>query len=205
MQNLSKIYTGCNSCKDYLDKYLKYLTKVFEDIDCSAIEKIIDIFQNARVNDKTIFLIGNGGSAATCSHFSEDLSFGAFVNGKKPFKTICLTDNTSYITALGNDIGYENIFSGQLRCLLKEGDVVVGISGSGNSPNIIKAMEYANQHGAITVGLLGFDGGKMKDICKYNIIVKTEKGMYGPVEDMHMILAHMISTYLLLKQNEEED
>ena len=205
MQNLSNIYNGCKSRRDYLDRYLKYLSRVFEDIDFSDIEKIIDIFHNARINDKTIFLIGNGGSAATCSHLSEDLSFGAFVNGKKPFKTICLTDNTSYITAIGNDIGFENVFLGQLRCLLEKGGVVVGISGSGNSPNIIKAMKYANQNDAITVGLLGFDGGKMKDICKYNIIVKTEKDMYGPVEDMHMILAHMISTYLLLKLNEEED
>ena len=93
MQNLRKIYTRCNSCKDYLNKYLEYLTDVFKEIDCSAIEKIIDIFHNARINDKTIFLIGNGGSAATCSHLSEDLSFGAFVDGKKPFKTICLADN----------------------------------------------------------------------------------------------------------------
>lgn len=199
MQNLGKIYDGTKSCKDYLISYMNYLSSVFKKFDCESIEKIIVILHNARINGNTIFLIGNGGSAATCSHMSEDLSFGAFVEGEKPFKTICLTDNSPYITAIGNDIGFENVFLAQLKSLMQKGDIVLGISGSGNSENIVKAMDYANKNGAITVGLLGFDGGKMKDICNHNVIVKTEKGMYGPVEDLHMILAHMISTYLFLK------
>ena len=205
MQNLSKIYDGTKSCKDYLINYMKYLSSVFKKLDCNAIENIINVFHKARLNGNTIFLIGNGGSASTCSHMSEDLSFGAFIEGKKPFRTICLADNSPYLTALGNDIGFENVCWGQLQSLLQKGDIVVGFSGSGNSENIIKAMEYANKKGAITVGLLGFNGGKMKDICNHNIIVKTDKGMYGPVEDLHMILAHMISTYLLLKLKEEKD
>jgi D-sedoheptulose 7-phosphate isomerase len=165
---------------------------------------IINLLLEARERDNTIFLIGNGGSAATCSHFSEDLSLGTYEEGIKPFKTISLTDNTPYITALGNDIGYENAFLGQIRCLLNKDDIVIGISGSGNSLNLIKALKYANEKGATTIGLLGFDGGKMKDICSHNVIVETKRGMYGPVEDMHLILVHIICTFLMYKIKEQE-
>lgn len=203
MNDLKDIYLDCPSGKKYTQRYVKYLSELLSNIDLGNIEKVIKLFHDARANGKTIFFVGNGGSAATCSHFSEDLSLGAFVDGKKPFKTISLTDNSPYITALGNDIGYDDIFVGQLRCLMNKGDVVVGISGSGNSPNLVKAMKYTNAHGGITVGLLGFDGGKMKDICKYCICVKTKKGAYGPVEDMHLIIEHIISTYLMFKVEEE--
>jgi len=191
MNDLGEIYSNSSTGKEYTQNYAKYLSELLSNIDLGAVEEVIKLFQDARGKGNTIFFIGNGGSAATCSHFSEDLSLGAFLNGKKPFKTISLTDNSPYITALGNDI-------------LKKGDVVVGISGSGNSPNLIKTIEYANMHGGITVGLLGFDGGKMEDLCKYSIIVKTKKGVYGPVEDMHLILAHIISTYLMFKVQEEK-
>ena len=202
MNDLSDIYNGCKSVKEYSNRYLNFMSNLFSTIDLSRIDKVIDIFLQARKKEKTIFLIGNGGSAATCSHFSEDLSLGTYSEGIKPFKTISLTDNTPYITALGNDIGYDNVFLGQLRCLLTKEDVVVGISGSGNSPNLIKALEYANLKGAITIGILGFDGGKMKNLCKHNLIIKTKKGMYGPVEDMHLIIEHIICTYLMYKIKE---
>jgi len=202
MNDVSEIYNGCKSVKDYSKKYLNFISNLCSTINIGEIDKVIDIFLQARKNEKTIFLIGNGGSAATCSHFSEDLSLGTYSEGLKPFKTISLTDNTPYITAIGNDIGYENAFFGQLRCLLNKGDVVVGISGSGNSPNLIKALEYANSKGATTIGILGFDGGKMKDLCKHNLIIKTKKGMYGPVEDMHLIIVHIICTYLMYKIKE---
>lgn len=204
MNDLEEFYSGCKSSRDYSKKYMAFLSNLFSDIDLDSIEKVIKLFWDAREYEKTIFFIGNGGSAATCSHFSEDLSLGAFVGGKKPFKTISLTDNTPFITAIGNDIGFDNVFIGQLRCLLKKGDLVVGISGSGNSPNLIKAIEYANKYGAVTIGMLGFDGGKMKNLCQHNIIIKTKKGMYGPVEDFHLILEHIISTYLMFKVKNEE-
>ncbi len=202
MNDLSDIYNGCKSLKNYSRRYLDFISDLCSTIDLGGIEKVVDIFLQARKKEKTIFLIGNGGSAATCSHFSEDLSLGTYCEGIKPFKTISLTDNTPYITALGNDIGYENAFIGQLRCLVNKGDVVVGISGSGNSPNLLKVLEYANSKGATTIGILGFDGGKMKDLCKYNLIIRTKKGMYGPVEDMHLIIVHIICTYLMYKIKE---
>ena len=202
MNDLSELYNECKSIDDYSKNYLNFMSNLCKTVDLNEIEKIVDLFLLARKEDKTIFFIGNGGSAATCSHFSEDLSLGSFSEGIKPFKTISLTDNTPYITALGNDIGYENTFLGQLRCLLEKGDIVVGITGSGNSPNLIKAFDYANSKGATTIGILGFDGGKMRDISRYKIIVKTKKGMYGPVEDMHLIIVHIICTYLMYKIKE---
>jgi len=203
MNELGEIYFRSSSSKDYAQRYIKYLSELLLDLDFTSVEKVVDIFLDARSKGKTIFFIGNGGSAATCSHFSEDLSLGAYSEGKRVFKTLSLTDNVPYITALGNDVGYEDIFVGQLRCLLTEGDIVVGISGSGNSPNVVKALEYAKAHGGITIGLIGFDGGKMKQICDYCIHARSKKGVYGPVEDIHLILEHIISTYLLFKVQKE--
>lgn len=203
MNNLEKIYSNSQSSKDYAKRYGKYLIELLEALDIQSIEDVIKVFQEARYNDKTIFFIGNGGSAATCSHFCEDLTLGTFIEGKKSFKTLSLTDNTPYITALGNDEGYENIFLGQLKSLFKRGDILVGISGSGNSSDVIKAIEYVNANGGISIGFLGFDGGIMKKICHYCIHVKTIKGVYGPVEDIHLILVHIISTYLKFKLIEE--
>jgi D-sedoheptulose 7-phosphate isomerase len=109
---------------------------------------------------------------------------------------VSLTSNSAVLTCLANDIGYENVFVWQLRNLMRPGDVVVGISASGNSPNAVKALEYAAENGGIPVAIVGFDGGRMKRVAKYAIHVETEKGEYGPVEDVHMVLDHLISNYL---------
>lgn len=196
MNNLEKIFSKTRSGSKYSREYITYLSGILNEIDVQIIDDIIDVFINARNKGKKIFFAGNGGSAATSSHFSEDMSMGTFVNGKKPFKSISLTDNIAYITALGNDEGYKNIFVGQLKILFDDDDVIVGISASGNSLNVIKAIEYANKHKGVSIGLVGFDGGRMKDICKYCIHIKTMNGEYGPVEDIHMIICHLISTYL---------
>ena len=197
MNKIEEIFSRSQVEENYAKHYISYLSELLFDLDFKAIEKVVEVFQNVRANGKTIFFVGNGGSASTCSHFAEDLALGTKVEGKEPFKALSLTDNVAYITALGNDKGYENIFAGQMRSLFKKGDVLVGISASGNSPNVIRAIEYANNNGGISIGFLGFDGGKMKDICQYYIHVKTEKGVYGPVEDIHLVLVHIISTYLL--------
>ena len=197
MNEIEEIFSKAQSGEDYAKRYVSYLSELLRNLDFKAIEKVIEVFQNARANGKTIFFVGNGGSAATCSHFAEDLALGTFIAGKKPFKAVSLTDNVAYITALGNDEGYENIFVGQMRNLFKEGDVLVGISASGNSANVIKAIEYANDNGGISIGFLGFDGGKMKKICHHCVHIKTMKGEYGPVEDIHLVLNHLITTYLI--------
>ena len=203
MNKLEGLLSETGTARDYGKRYTSCLSELLSNLDFQAIEKVTEIFETARSDGKTIFLIGNGGSAATSSHFAEDLALGTFIEGKQPFKALSLADNTAYTTALANDEGYENIFVGQMRALFSAGDVLVAISASGNSANVVKAIEYANSNGGITVGLVGFDGGKLKSMCQHCVHIKTMKGDYAPVEDIHLILAHIVSTYLMFKLREE--
>jgi D-sedoheptulose 7-phosphate isomerase len=166
---------------------------------------VIDCFIDVRKNEKKIFFAGNGGSASTASHFAQDLGEVGRKAGKKGFKTLSLTDNISLITAIGNDYGYGKIFTIQMAELFIEGDVLVAISASGNSPNIVNAVELAKKMGGGTVGLVGFDGGQLKNLCDHVIHVKSQKGEYGPVEDIHMILDHMITSYLIFHFSNEKE
>lgn len=181
---------------EFARRYIDHLISVLRRVDCDSIARVIELFLKARSNGNTIFFLGNGGSAATAAHFANDLGFCASPEGSIPFRALSLTSNTAFITCLANDTGYENIFWWQLRNLMRPGDIVVGISASGNSPNVVKALEYAHQSGGIPVAVVGFDGGAMKKIAAYSIHVETEKGEYGPVEDVHMMLDHLISNYL---------
>jgi len=181
---------------EFARRYLTRLTALLQRLDCDAVARVIDAFLDARARGNTIFFLGNGGSAATSAHFANDLGFCSSPEGHTPFRALSLTTNTAFITCLANDIGYENVFAWQLRNLMRPGDIVVGISASGNSPNAVKALEYAKNNGGIPVALVGFDGGAMKKIAAHVVHVETEKGDYGPVEDVHMVLDHLISTYL---------
>lgn len=198
-----QLYSNSKSMYNFARGYLNYLTEIFSRIDHHKIEKIAKIMMDAREKDKQIFFIGNGGSASTAMHFVCDLAKGTKVPGKRPFRTISLADNTSWITALGNDEGYEQIFVGQLQNLLNSGDVVIGISASGNSPNVLKAFEYSNSMKATTIAIVGFDGGKMKDLATEFLLAPTPKGEYGPVEDVHMIVDHLITNYIFEHDMEE--
>ncbi len=185
-----------SSSVEFARGYVARLTALLQRLDCSAVAGVIDAFLEARGRGNTIFFLGNGGSAATAAHFANDLGFCSSPEGHRPFRALSLTSNTAFITCLANDIGYENVFAWQLRNLMNPGDVVVGISASGNSPNAVKALEYAKNNGGIPVALVGFDGGEMKKIANHVVHIETEKGEYGPVEDIHMVLDHLISTYL---------
>ena len=151
----------------------------------------------ARERGSRVFFIGNGGSAATASHFANDLAIGTRTL-EKPFRVISLTDNVAVMTAIGNDYGYEQIFLQQLKTVMDPHDVVVAISASGNSPNLLTAIEWANAHGAITIGLTGFDGGRLASLAQQRVHIPSNKGEYGPVEDAHMILDHIVGNYLML-------
>jgi D-sedoheptulose 7-phosphate isomerase len=180
---------------DYAKSYFGYLSEIFSKIDTNQIAQFIETILDARERGARVFFIGNGGSAATASHFANDLSVGTRSKGK-PFKVISLSDNAAVMTAIGNDYGYEFIFQKQLQALMEPGDVVVAISASGNSPNLVTAFEYANQMKATTVALTGFDGGKLKQMATYAVHVPSNKGEYGPVEDLHMIFDHVVYTYI---------
>jgi len=196
MNNIDKIFNKSNGVVDYSKSYLQYLNKVLSGISLNEIDDFVKVLLEARERGSNIFFIGNGGSAATASHFANDIAIGSR-EFDKPFRVISLCDNQAVITAIANDDGYEKIFSQQLRVLLKKQDVVVSISASGNSPNLIQAINVAKTMGAISVGISAFDGGKMKDLVDFSLHVPSEKGEYGPAEDAHMVLDHLVANYLM--------
>ena len=196
MNKIDQIYNKSLSINDYSKSYIDYLTSVLNSISLSDIEKFTKVLLESRERASSVFFIGNGGSAATASHFANDIAIGTRTS-EKPFRAISLCDNQAVITAIANDDGYEEIFSQQLEVLLKKQDVVIAISASGNSPNLIRAIETAKKMSAITVGISAFDGGKMKEMVDVSLHVPTEKGEYGPAEDAHMVLDHLVSSYLM--------
>ena len=201
MNNIDKIYDP--SPEIFAANYFEYLASVLRNIDLKQIEVFIGSLLDARERGVNIFFIGNGGSAATASHFANDLAIGTHQKSK-PFSVISLTDNAAVITALGNDIGYEAVFEQQLRSYAKPHDVLVGISASGNSENLLRAFNFSNDIGMKTIAITAFDGGEMKKIASEGIHVPTEKGEYGPAEDAHMIIDHLVSAYLILRLKNDE-
>lgn len=180
----------------YADSYLNYLVKLIQNANRKEIGNFINTLIAARDKKQTIFFIGNGGSAATASHFANDLSIGTKCSDN-PFKALSLTDNIPIISAVANDYGYEEVFVRQLQIYADDGDVLVAISASGNSENILKAFEFAKLNGIKTVAVTAFDGGKMLKMADQSVHFPTEKLEYGPAEDLHMILDHLVGTYLL--------
>ena len=194
MNNIDRFFTPDPAA--FAGAYIEHLQSVLQRIDTAEIGRFIETLLDARERGATIFFIGNGGSAATASHFANDLSIG--VNDyDRPFRVISLTDNVPIITAISNDFGYEEIFVRQLRILGKKRDVLVGISASGNSPNLIRAFDFARSAGIKTVAITAFDGGKMKTLADEGIHVPTEPKEYGPAEDAHTMLDHLVGAFLM--------
>ena len=201
MNNLDQIFT--KDAVIFASAYFEYLGKILKKIGPQSIDSFIQTLLKARQRGASIFMIGNGGSASTASHYANDLTIGTH-SYEKPFRVVSLTDNQAVISAIGNDFGFEEIFARQLQILGKKGDIVVAISASGNSPNLIRAFEYAKKAGIRTVAITAFDGGKMKTMADEGIHVPTQDKEYGPAEDAHMVLDHLIAAYLLrLVKNEK--
>jgi D-sedoheptulose 7-phosphate isomerase len=192
----------CTVPSEYVKRYFEHLGEIFQQIDHEAVAKVIELILQARDQSRNIFFIGNGGSAATASHFANDLAIGSRTK-LSPFRVISLTDNNAVMTAIANDFGYEQLFVKQLEAVYREGDLLVAISASGNSPNVLKAVEYVKGRGGTTIGLTGFDGGQLNRMVDYALHVPTQKGEYGPVEDVHMIFDHIIGTYLMYSCRKE--
>ncbi|MFA4842483.1 MAG: SIS domain-containing protein [Candidatus Omnitrophota bacterium] len=184
---------------DYLKGYSAYLAKILRELDYSGVAKVVECLLQGRLRGSTVFFIGNGGSAATASHFAQDLGETGRKTGARSFRSISLCESMPFVTALSNDYGFDSAFASQLSSLFKKQDILVAISASGNSPNIVKAVQLANLLKGITIGLVGFDGGKLLRMCKYALHVKTEEGEYGPVEDAHLALEHMITTCIMIE------
>lgn len=179
---------------EYAEKYLERLRQVIDGINHIETERFVDLLLKVRESGKTVFFVGNGGSAATSSHFANDLSIGTRQQ-EKPFKVFSLVDNVATLSAIGNDYGYDQVFAQQLRVYGQKGDLLVGISASGNSPNLLRAFEVGRELGLMTVSITAFDGGKLKKIADHSVHVPTNAGEYGPAEDAHLILDHLITHY----------
>jgi len=181
--------------------YIEGLRQCLKEISEQDVEEVANIIFEAYKKGKQIFIMGNGGSATTASHFARDLKIGTAVNNKPRLRATSLTDNVALITALANDIDYDSIFYEQLVGQLNEGDVVIGISASGNSPNVLKAIEFARNNGAVTIGFIGFGGGKLKQLVHKCVVLSSRE--YGQVEDVHLSLAHIISYMIKEKLTNE--
>jgi len=185
--------------------YLIELAQVVSRMPREAICAVIDELHRARMRRAQVFLFGNGGSAATASHMANDLNKLTIVPGQPRFRSLALSDNVPCLTAWGNDLAYEDVFVEQLRNFLEPDDVVIGISGSGNSPNVLKALAMAREMGARTIGFTGQDGGQLKELV--DICVHVPSDQLTIQEDGHMILDHTISStlrLLALEQMEDE-
>lgn len=177
-------------------EYTTYFNQSLGSLDHTEIGKFLDLLIDAYENDRTVFVIGNGGSAANASHFANDLAKGTLrsKDQAKRFRALSLTDNVALMTAYGNDDGYATIFEQQLRTYARPGDIVVAISGSGNSPNVIGAIEWANANGVHTVGVTGFAGGKLKEIAKSTVHVPLNDMCTS--ESVHSVIFHYVALEL---------
>ena len=187
---------------NFSKSYLNLNRDLLKSIDLKTLESIVSLIEDCAKNNNTIYVAGNGGSASTASTFVNDVGFDVYKrsSNKKKIKIVSLNDNIPSLTAISNDINYDSIFRSQIEINFQLNDMFIVFSGSGNSKNLINAVEWIkkNKMGKI-VGFLGFDGGKLSQICDYSIIIKSKKGLYGPIEDLHLICNHIISLWLQSK------
>jgi len=167
---------------------------VLRRLPFALIDSVTDALWSAYREGKTVYVFGNGGSAALASHCACDLGKGTVINGNRRFRVLALTDNVALMTALANDISYDGIFAEQLTPLVEKGDIALAISGSGNSPNVLKALHVAREAGALTIGLTGFQGGKMKSLCDLCVIIPSDNMQV--IEDLHVSVNHSVFTSL---------
>lgn len=194
MSKTKNFFKDNNNFEDFYNFYTNYLNEILSSVDFNKLTLLIDRIKLVKKNEGTIYVIGNGGSATTASHFATDFSF-ACRDPNSDFKCVSLCDNLGLITAVGNDTGFEDIFSVQIDRLAERKDLVIAISGSGNSNNLISAVKLCKSKSIDTAGFLSFDGGKLYDLCDYPILFKSNIGDYGQAEDCHLIINHILVNY----------
>lgn len=204
MNNIERIFSESKDLNGFVRGYLDYVSGLLKVMDNQSIASFIAEVESSRKNQNTVFVIGNGGSSATASHMANDFALGSRdAVRENPYRVLSLTDNMANMTAISNDRGYDRVFIDQLKVYYRPGDKLVAISVSGNSKNVILAAEWVKKQGGRVIGLLGFDGGKLKELCDVTIHIKTPKGEYGPVEDIHMIVDHLIYTWLHYRERKD--
>lgn len=186
----------------HIKKYISLEQQVLSSLVLEQINDVMKVLENARCTGKRIFICGNGGSASTASHFECDFNKGISYGQEVKYDFECLSDNVPMMMAIANDIGYDEVFVTPLKNKMKCGDVVIGISGSGNSENVCKAIEYANSEGAVSVALVGYDGGRLKKMAKHCIHVEIDNMQI--VEDVHLVMDHLMMYILSGMMDTEE-
>lgn len=176
--------------RQQVKQYIELEKQVLDSLSAEEIDHVMNVMENARLTGKRIFICGNGGSASTAAHLECDFNKGISYEQAVKYDIECLSDNVPMMMAIANDVGYDNIFVVPLRNKLKKGDVLIGISGSGNSENVVRAFAYANEIGAETIAFTGYSGGKLKAMAKHNIHVAVDNMQIA--EDVHLILNHMM-------------
>jgi len=189
------VYRKQESFAEGIASYLEEVKQVIDCLDTEQISMAIEKIMKACENERFIYIFGNGGSAATASHFVVDFNKGIGDGLSKRFRVVCLNDNIPTILAIANDVHYHEIFKKQLENFLDKEDLVIAISGSGNSKNVLEAIEYANECGAVTIGLVGFNGGRLKQMAHHSIHVPVND--MQQVEDAHVVIMHLIMRVLL--------
>jgi len=195
MNRVEELYDRDPGPSSFARGYLNYLAEVLQQLDENAIARFVTELLRTRDSGGRIYFFGNGGSAATASHFVNDIAIGSR-SWERPFRAVCLTDNHAVLTSIANDFGYERVFVQQLQGHLHPDDLVVAISVSGNSPNVLAAVEYARSCGVRVAALTGFDGGRLRELADVVVHVPTNPGEYGPAEDAHMIVDHLVGAYI---------
>lgn len=188
---------GRASAQDVMRDYMKIFADLLKSIDPKAIATCADILRKARDSGAMIYVAGNGGSSSTATHLANDLGKATKTPGMRPMRVVSMSDNVSWLTALANDEGYERAFAGQLENFAEAGDVLIVISASGSSPNLVQAVELARSRGLATIGILGFDGGVLKERVDELLWLESEIGLYGPVETGHALLCDLLTTCLI--------
>ncbi len=186
---------------DHIEHYLSELKITLDTLDLKAVQQAREWVGEIRSEGRQLFLCGNGGSAATASHLANDLGKGASYGkpAAQRFRVVALTDNVPWMTALANDVGYEAIFAEQLRNLGQAGDLLIAISGSGNSPNVLNAVQVAREQGMRTIGWCGFGGGKLATAVDLPVVVSSQH--MGRVEDVHAIMMHLVCYYFMERES----
>jgi D-sedoheptulose 7-phosphate isomerase len=177
-------YAGCTT------DYFARLKAVLEAVDHDSFDDAVSLVARAQADGRQIITLGNGGSSLTALHFITDWNKSIYLATKRPFRGRSLVDNVGLAFAYSNDISFADVFSEQLKNILEPGDLVIAISGSGNSENVVRAVEYANQHGAVTLGLCGYGGGKLKNIAQHAVWANVDDMQLS--EDIHSIFGHIV-------------
>lgn len=195
MNHLHEAAAESDSIESFAAFYLQRLQTILGSLDFSKLSAFEEELESARIAGNTVFVAGNGGSATTASSMANDLGFDVLkkTGVSDTFRIMALTDNLAAITAVSNDVGYDRVFVDQMRIHFKAGDKLIVISASGNSPNVVAATEWALEKGATVIALVGFEGGRLSEIADIVLHFKAEQGEYGPVEDAHLVVNHILA------------